>query len=79
MKNMLRSIRRHHYARLKKTRQYYWGHNKKEGYMTPKQAGEVTQTPCMCSSYCCGNPRRHFKTLTLQEYRHLDKAKLDKD
>lgn len=24
-------------------------------------------TSCPCSSYCCGNPRKHFKHKTVQE------------
>jgi hypothetical protein len=70
--NMKRSIRRHHYQRLKKKQKYrhYWqyilsglGNN-----ISPKKYFAIrANTPVRCSCVCCGNPRRHFGEVTLQE------------
>jgi len=63
------ATRRHHYRRLQKTRKLYWfGHEIKH---TPRQSGMVIATPCCCSNNCCGNPRKHFNQLTIQERRAL--------
>lgn len=70
------AIRRHHTERLKKARVNYWGHWNRwyDSPWTPKSRGAVTRTPCPCSCYTCGNPRRWMKgkdqsegTLTYQE------------
>lgn len=31
--------------------------------------GKVAHTPVMCSGPCCGNPRKHFGEMTMQERR----------
>ena len=56
---MKRSIRRHHYYRLKNKRKYY------HGYYLVTGARVSTPKPCSCS--CCGNPRRHFNEKTRKE------------
>lgn len=78
MKNLSRSIRRHHVARLKKVRKYYWGHSK-ENPMTNRELGKVVQQPKPCTCGLCANLRRRTKDITIQEKRHLDMAKIVED
>jgi hypothetical protein len=61
-----RSIRRHHRARLKKKRKYYWNYTDNDP-MPEKYRSYVINTPHPCSRYCCGNPRKHFNARTHQE------------
>lgn len=69
---MKSAIRRHRYNRLKKKRLKYWGYGSKfSGQMTPKQIGMVVATPHPCSRICCGNPRKYFNELTIQEQRNM--------
>lgn len=47
---------------------------KKFGYMNkrgddPRAIGLAAHTPKPCSCYCCGNPRKHFRSETIQERR----------
>jgi hypothetical protein len=67
-KDLSRALRRHHRARLKKTRQQYWGHYHAYPW-TPAQLGKVVQYPAQCSCTGCGNPRNWFGTRTLAEKR----------
>lgn len=67
--NMNRSIRRHHYQRLKKKRQHYWQWPTDNQVLTGASLGICTNTPANCSDMCCGNPRRHFGEITIQEKR----------
>ncbi len=66
IKESKRAERRHHLQRLKKSRAHYWrraaGRNK-------RQLGLVLSAPQHCSGFCCVNPRKHWKELTLQEKR----------
>lgn len=55
-----RAIRRHHTARLKRNRQNYWGYHRTSP-MSQAGLGKVSQYPCACSCFMCGNPRKHFK------------------
>lgn len=57
-----RSLRRHHYIRIKNKRRTYWWNNVE----SPRE-GFVVDTPTPCSCYMCGNPRKYFKEKTLQE------------
>lgn len=67
-KDLSRALRRHHRARLKKTRQYYWGHGHfLPAKWTPRQLGMVVQYPKNCSCTGCGNARKWFGTRTLAE------------
>lgn len=75
-----RSIRRHHYDRMKRRgkRQWvvYWNNEEDPlgiyGWTSERRYGFYANTRCPCSSACCGNPRHHqfFKRkdrLTKQE------------
>ena len=67
MKNMQRALRRHHTARLKAVRaDRHWGRSLKGD---AKALGKAVNTPCSCSCWLCGNPRRHLKERTLAERR----------
>ena len=85
-----RAQRRSDYARLKRKRQFHYGYGYKDEWngMSPKAgdinfmpedvAGKVTRTPCNCSCWMCGNPRRGaadwgLGKLTKQEVVALDK------
>ncbi|GAK58658.1 hypothetical protein U27_05632 [Candidatus Vecturithrix granuli] len=59
-----RAIRRHHRERLKKKRRWHFGR-----ILTEDEQGKVVDTPTPCSCSLCGNPRRHFHELTVQERR----------
>jgi len=78
MKNMKRSVRRHHYERLKKNwyrklkDTWYWDNEwKNDEEFLKFIACFLTTTPATCSS-CLGhiNPRKNGE-ITLQEYRNL--------
>ena len=66
-----RAMRRHHYQRLKKKRNKYYG-----GVSDKREIGLFANTPKICSDICCGNPRRHFGEITIQE-RKAEKNDLD--
>jgi hypothetical protein len=68
MKNMKRTLRRHHVIRLKNERRWYYGQDlwKKTSWI-----GKAVTTPHPCSNICCGNQRPYYR-LTLQELRGLD-------
>jgi hypothetical protein len=61
----LRAIRRHHRARLKRTRRRYWGRDLAQ---EPKMLARVVNTKNPCSCLMCGNARRHAGD-TMQERR----------
>lgn len=64
MKNMKRSLRRHHAARLKKARRFYWGRDIRQD---AKALCKIVDTPTPCSCWLCGNPRRTVNEVTWQE------------
>ncbi len=66
-KDYKRSLRRYHYRRLKKERSWYYRHFD-EGPWNDKAQGQLATTAVNCSCRSCGNPRRHFKYITRQEY-----------
>lgn len=72
MKNMKRALRRHHVARLKAARRFHWG---RDIHHDAKAVGKVVDTPCPCSCWMCGNPRRHFKDVSQQEQAFIDREK----
>lgn len=87
-KTSKRSLRRHHYRRLKKNRSHYWGYGKygQRSYgwdeiveMQPDMLGSVARTPTPCSCYMCGNPRRSGMwsgdTITIQERKEEENYK----
>ena len=62
MEKFNRAVRRHHAARLKTARQFYWGYGKHLGRqsgqaMPAHQLGRVVQYPQACSCPMCGNQR----------------------
>ncbi len=70
MENKKRALRRHHYARLKKNRQHYWGYGKaghREEEMPVAAQGVVVSSAKPCSCYICGNPRKYEKKRSLKE------------
>ncbi len=64
MRSTRRAIRRHHRDRLLKNRRkkIWWA---KDSDYTSR----VVNTPCPCSCWMCGNPRKWLKEKTRQEYR----------
>ncbi len=54
---MDRALRRHH--RVKNNRKKYWTVFPHEE--SPKRLGIITTTPCICSCWMCGNPRKYYK------------------
>lgn len=57
MKDMSRAIRRHHAARLKRARRFYFAFDNRTD---PHRLGMVLHTPKPCSCWMCGNPRRYI-------------------
>lgn len=68
MKDMKRALRRYHKECLKKKRSNYYGRDD----MDERELGMVSNTPKICSEACCGNPRKWFGELTVQERKHLN-------
>lgn len=75
-KNRKRALRRDHYCRLKHNRKDYYG-----GIFYPelstvqgiaRRAGKLATTAPDCSCWMCGNPRRYFLSVTLQELKAND-------
>jgi len=64
-----RAVRRHHIARLKRTRKNYWWPDRSGN--TPRQLGMLTQTPAICSCDMCGSQRK-YEGRTLQELREIE-------
>lgn len=56
---MNRALRRHHRQRVKNNRKKYWTVFPHEE--SPKRLGIITTTPCICSCWMCGNPRKYYK------------------
>ena len=69
---MKRALRRHHRERLKNKRKHHWGRN-----LTDEERAGAVDTPTPCSCYMCGNPRRYFNELTIQERRQFQKDKYE--
>ena len=61
---MNRAERRHHRERLANNRKHHWGRDISDN---PKLIGMAVTTPCICSCWMCGNPRRKLKRITLKE------------
>jgi len=68
MKNMKRALRRHHFKRRQaaefKKWSRIWQDDKEHAIMCSRVYRDL-RTPCSC--YMCGNPRKYFKELTIQE------------
>jgi hypothetical protein len=54
MKDMSRAIRRHHAARLKQARRFYFGMDHRND---ARRLGKVLQTAKPCSCWMCGDQR----------------------
>lgn len=67
MKDMSRALRRHHAARLKKARRFYFG---RDSAGDPANLGRALNTPAACSCWLCGNARQ-YDGPTLAELVHL--------
>lgn len=68
MKNKKRALRRHHYYRIKRNRRHYYG-NTEQDYKEYNINNSIRINHCPdCSCEMCGNPRRHFKRVTKNEY-----------
>ncbi|KMO20794.1 hypothetical protein QR78_09875 [Methylobacterium indicum] len=69
MEKHRRGVRRHHRARLMKTREDY--HGGATGRRLSPQAilSFWSRTPTPCSCWMCGNPRRWLDEVTVQERR----------
>lgn len=67
MKDMSRAIRRHHAARLKLARRFYFGLDNRTD---PARYGMLVHTSTLCSCWMCGNARPHFGP-TLAERLHV--------
>jgi hypothetical protein len=50
--NMSRAIRRHHAARIKQARRFYYG---LDNSLYPRRLGKVLHTATICSCYLCRN------------------------
>ncbi|HDR9103702.1 hypothetical protein [Paraburkholderia sp. A3RO-2L] len=65
-KEASRALRRHHIARLKRARRFYF----RDDLSThPVALGKIVTTATPCSCALCGNPRKLFLELTVQERR----------
>lgn len=77
--NGLRAMRRHHLARLKNARRYYWGAGRYRGPeeargLSERHLGMALHTPCPCSCHACGNSRKWLNERTVQERRELQEG-----
>lgn len=72
---MDKSLRRHHEFRCKNNRKYYHGMtdqtisdlSRYKNSTPSKYIGINARTPKSCSCAMCGNPRKYFNSLTMQE------------
>jgi hypothetical protein len=76
-KSNKRAIRRHHIARLKKSRAHYFVVNWWSEEYKQKRLGLVVSYPKMCSCPMCGNPRKWLNERTIQEMRDLERMEYD--
>jgi hypothetical protein len=60
------ALKRHHRQRLQKVRRFHWGRDLIDD---PAMLSRAITTPCPCSCWMCGNPRRKHGELTMQERR----------
>lgn len=73
MKDMSRALRRHHAARIKQARRFYFGIDSSTDL---RRLGMLLHTSTPCSCWMCGNPRRNGE-LSLMELLHLVKLSED--
>lgn len=81
MKEIKRSIRRHHKERLVRLRRDYWGWNDLVKNPNPRRSGMIVNNPCSCSCWMCTSPRKvngnGKAALTLQEQSDLEVLKFE--
>ncbi|WP_157201156.1 hypothetical protein [Massilia sp. Root351] len=66
MKDLARALRRHHAARIKRARRFYFGIDNSTDL---RRLGKLLNTPTPCSCWMCGNPRRQGE-LSVSELLH---------
>lgn len=75
---MDRALRRHHWQRVKNNRKKYWTVFPHEE--SPKRLGIITTTPCICSCWMCGNPRKYYKNskagMKISEIKKMESTEL---
>ncbi len=64
IKDLTRSLRRNHLARLKKSRQFYWGRRMVDD---PRALGQVVETPTPHQGWLEGSAPRYCRELALDE------------
>lgn len=57
--------------RLKEDRNQHYNDLTCACWTDPRVMARFKEQPQVCSGYCCGNPRKWFGELTVQEYRAL--------
>lgn len=78
-----RAERRHHHQRMiDKVKKFRWlqpefWHGSEESREDHIRKMAETRHPCSC--HMCGNPRKHWKEETVQEYRMSIKEKFDSE
>lgn len=71
-KDKKRGKRMHQKNKIKnKTKKRIKENFKDVSWSIDKIVGIESKTPQRCSSYCCGNPRKYFKELSLKETQNL--------
>ena len=69
-----RALRRHHEQRIKRrVRGYYNG----KAADDPRHIGKIAHARRLCSCSLCGNPRRYYRELTVQERRRDSAARAE--
>jgi len=69
-----KEFRRGHYKRKKARIRNMLVHNygRDPDSISPTEVGILANTPKLCSSWCCGNPRKWFGQPTIQEMRKIE-------
>jgi hypothetical protein len=78
-KNHKRALRRHHLARIKQKRIAYHGDYVRHLPHAEqlRHVGRFAHTMPSCSCWMCGNLRRYFGEVTLQEKRFAEQGRLE--
>ncbi len=66
----LRALRRHNEDRIKRRVAKYLILSE---FCDPRRIGIIARSKAHCSCWMCGNPRKHFKQLAIQERRELER------
>ncbi|MEM9547036.1 MAG: hypothetical protein AAGA77_13730 [Bacteroidota bacterium] len=76
---MSRALRRHHRERLKMKRSNYNTLSVYNDYGEKVDAKTFSffETPCKCSCFMCGNPRKYWNEKTLQEIKSEEHYKFE--